>query len=121
MIVLIIDDSEVDIKLAQTIIKRENLDCEFLTARSGEQGLSLVEKQDVDVVIVDILMPGIDGFETCRKIKDIKPQTKVIILTGVEEELQPQKIRAAGADLYTTKKLIDYTLVKAIQKVTSTH
>jgi CheY-like chemotaxis protein len=117
MTILIVDDSDVDIKLTQAIIRREGIECDFLTASTGEEGIKTLESKAADLAIVDILMPGLDGFETCRKIKEMKPDMKVIILTGIEEELHPQKIRYAGADLYTTKKLIDYTLVKAIKKV----
>ncbi len=117
MTILIVDDSPVDAKMIQAIIIREDVACDFVFARNGKESLDIVQKQDIDIVVMDVIMPGINGFEAAKRIKEIKPEIKIVILTNAEEEIHPDKVRNAGVDFYTSKKLMDYTLIKAIRKI----
>jgi DNA-binding NtrC family response regulator len=66
-------------------------------AHSGKEALELLEKQDFDVIILDVKMPGMDGIETLRQIKRRKPLTEVIMLTGhgsVESGIQGLQLGA---------------------------
>jgi DNA-binding response OmpR family regulator len=77
---LLVDDEEMFLEyLSRRLIK---LKYDVATSFSGEDALEKIRGQDFDVVILDVLMPGIDGIETLREIKRIKPVTEVVMLTG---------------------------------------
>ena len=78
--VLLVDDEEqfVDV-LSQRLMTR---DFEVFTALSGDEAISALEKADVDVVVLDVMMPGRDGISTLTEIRRIRPLTEVIMLTG---------------------------------------
>lgn len=77
---LLVDDEEMFLEyLSRRLIK---LQYEVAKSFSGEDALEKIRVQDFDVVILDVLMPGIDGIETLREIKRIKPVTEVVMLTG---------------------------------------
>ncbi|MDX1583557.1 MAG: response regulator, partial [Thermoanaerobaculia bacterium] len=80
MKVLIIDDEEVLRDVLETVLQRENF--ETLTAASGEEGLSLLDEEVIDLIILDMMLPGMDGTETLRSIKDTHPEIPVIIVTA---------------------------------------
>ncbi len=93
--VLIVDDEE---KFADYLNKRlSNRDYTVSVALSGEEALEKIKDHKFDVVILDVLMPGMDGIETLRSIKKIKPLTEVIMLTGhasVESGVEGMKLGA---------------------------
>ena len=78
--VLLVDDEEqfVDV-LSQRLMTR---DFEVFKALSGDEAISALEKADVDVVVLDVMMPGRDGISTLTEIRRIRPLTEVIMLTG---------------------------------------
>jgi len=77
---LLVDDEEMFLEyLSKRLINRQY---DVTTCLSGEEALEKVTDYDFDVVILDILMPGIDGIETLSEIKKLKPLTEVIMLTG---------------------------------------
>ncbi len=77
---LLVDDEEMFLEyLSKRLINRQY---DVTTCLSGEEALKKVTDYDFDVVILDILMPGIDGIETLSEIKKLKPLTEVIMLTG---------------------------------------
>ena len=80
MKLLLVDDEE---RLLSTTKKLfEKIGIEALTANSGREALELLESRDVDVIFLDIKMPGMDGIETLQRIKKTYPLSEVIILTG---------------------------------------
>jgi len=80
MKILLVDDEE---RLLSTTKKLfEKIGMEALTAISGQEALGILEIRDVDVVFLDIKMPGMDGMETLQRIKKAHPMSEVIILTG---------------------------------------
>jgi excisionase family DNA binding protein len=81
--ILVIDDE----KVIRTLIKEtlEELGHEVALAESGAEGLKLVKEQDLDLVFLDLKMPGMDGAEVFKHIKSIKPKLSVIIITGYPE------------------------------------
>ena len=93
--VLVVDDEE---QFTQQLAERLRLrEYDVTTAISGEDGLDVLRKLNFDVVILDVAMPGIDGIETLRQMKTIKPLTEVIMLTGhatVESAIQGMKLGA---------------------------
>ncbi len=78
--ILLVDDEE---RLLSTTKKLfEKIGIEALTAISGNEALRILETREVDVIFLDIKMPGMDGMETLKRIKKNHPLTEVIILTG---------------------------------------
>jgi two-component system response regulator PilR (NtrC family) len=80
MRVLIIDDEEVLRDVLQTVLIREGFD--VLLAATGEEGLGLFERDDIDLVILDMMLPGMDGRETLRHIREIDASIPVIVITA---------------------------------------
>lgn len=112
--VLVVDDEEqfVDV-LAQRLATRG---FKIHTALSGDDAIEMVNNQDIDVVILDVLMPERDGIETLREIKRIKPLTEVIMLTGhgtVDTAIQGMKLAAFD---YLMKPTDTTELVEKINK-----
>jgi len=73
------------------------------SATSGEQALLIMKKENPNIVILDILMPGMDGIEVLRQIKKTHPKTRVIMLTAVEDEGMKKMATSLGASGYLTK------------------
>lgn len=99
--ILIVDDEEdVRLFLADFISERDFL---VDTAGDGEQALEKFEKIKYDVVLLDIMMPGIDGITCLEKIKKISPQSVVIMITALKEEGRMNAAKKAGAAQYIVK------------------
>lgn len=80
MKVLLVDD---EAEFLETLVKRlAKRNITALGVQSGEEALEALEKQDVDIVVLDVKMPGMDGIETLREIKRRSPIVEVIMLTG---------------------------------------
>src|SRR5258708_750815 len=81
---LIIDDDAIDQKLILESIKRSGFEAEVIVAFSGEDGIKKVNDLKPNIIIVlDTVLPGMNGFETCKKIKELDKNLKIIICTGV--------------------------------------
>ncbi|MEJ2669349.1 MAG: UvrY/SirA/GacA family response regulator transcription factor [Gammaproteobacteria bacterium] len=113
--VLLVDDHE----LVRTGISRMLGDMDGIKvigqAESGEEAVRLSRELEPDVVLMDIKMPGIGGFEATRKITRQQPDVKVIIVTVCEEEPFPSKLMDAGAAGYITKGAPLEEVVRAIK------
>lgn len=112
--VLLVDDEESFVDaLAQRLELRE---FNVLTASSGDAALNVIREKPVDVVVLDVLMPGKDGVQTLREIKQIKPLVEVIMLTGhatVETAIEGMRL---GAYDYLMKPTETEELVTKINK-----
>jgi CheY-like chemotaxis protein/cytidylate kinase len=90
-------------------------------AYDGEQALDLTDREDMEVMILDLKMPGIDGFEVLRKIKETKPHIEVIILTGHGSTQDKEKCMKLGAFAYLQKPadidLLTATMKQAYEKI----
>jgi DNA-binding NtrC family response regulator len=93
--VLVVDDEE---QFVQQLGERLRLrDFDVSTALSGEQAVQKIQDDNFDVVILDVVMPGINGIETLREMKQIKPLTEVIMLSGyatAESAIEGMKLGA---------------------------
>ena len=85
-------------------------------AASGEEAVAIVRDKPVDVVLMDIRMPGIGGLEAMRRIHRFRPQTKVVALTACEEQPFPAQMLRAGAMGYLTKGVSASETAEAIRK-----
>ncbi|WUJ70631.1 response regulator [Kribbella soli] len=102
--ILVVDDQPPNVRLLEAILSPRGYD--VLTASSGEQALELIGAEDIDLVLLDILMPGIDGYEVCRRIRD-QVDTAYLPVVMVTASGDEQKVKAleAGADDFLTKPI----------------
>jgi adenylate cyclase len=102
--VLVVDDQPPNVRLLEAILTPRGYD--VLTASSGEEALELIGAEDIDLVLLDILMPGIDGYEVCRRIRD-QVDTAYLPVVMVTASGDEQKVKAleAGADDFLTKPI----------------
>jgi len=110
--ILIVDDLPEKILVYQTIL--EDLDQNLITARSGEEALMLVLKHEFAVILLDVNMPGMDGFETASMIRQRKKssRTPIIFLTAFTDDLNSSQGYATGA--------VDYLLTPVMPNVLKT-
>lgn len=100
---LIVDDEEtLTFSLYQTFITAP-VECEVVTAASGEEALARMDKGPFDLVITDISMPGIDGLTLLRHIKAENDQTQVIVITAFGSQEKEDEAYQSGADFYLEK------------------
>ena len=101
--ILIVDDEEDILDLLQYNLNREGF--ETITARNGEQALALAEEERPDVIILDIMMPKMDGLEVCRRLRqDAELRTiPIMMLTALAEEDAHVRGLDVGADIYLAK------------------
>jgi len=99
--VLVIEDDPEIVDLLGIHLK--DLSCDMIRAASGEEGLKLIKSQPTDLVILDIMLPGIDGMEVCRRIRSEKIQVPIMMLTAKSEEIDKVLGLEIGADDYLTK------------------
>ncbi len=115
--VLIVDDSPTETyKISQMLSKHGY---EVLTAESGEQGIELARSEKPDVVLMDIVMPGMNGFQATRQLTNDAATSAipVIIVTTKDQETDRLWGKRQGAKGYLTKPVDDSTLVKTIKSV----
>jgi DNA-binding response OmpR family regulator len=116
--IVIIDDDRVTLKMLEEILSQENV--QIFTARDGEEGYKLILKETPDIVISDLLMPNVDGFDLCRKIKK-EPQlakTKIIIMSAVYKGYyHKSEIRESGADDFVLKPIDTDDLKNKVAKL----
>ena len=94
-------------------------------AASGEDAIGMVSELIPDIVLMDLIMPGMDGIETTRRVKQISPRTQVVVLTSYHEDIHIFPALKAGATSYVLKdmkmeKLVD-VLYRAIQGEVTLH
>lgn len=102
--ILIIDDNPDDLLIAKKFLEKNGFK-DIVTAENGEEGVKIAESQRPDLVVTDTQMPGIDGFETCRRIREALGQDhpKIVIITGAIDAVDAVKAREVGADDYCAK------------------
>jgi CheY-like chemotaxis protein len=114
--VVVVDD-EPNILMSLEFLMRKS-GYEVFIARDGAEALQLVHEQHPNVLVLDVMMPQVDGYEVCQQIKsnpDLE-QIRVIFLSANSKETDIEKGYAAGADLYLSKPFSTKELVKRIQE-----
>ena len=115
MKVLVIDDSKTIRRTAETLLAREG--CEVFTAVDGLAALSKVAAHQPDIVFVDIMMPRLDGYQTCSLIKHNKVfrSIPVIMLSSKDGLFDRARGRIVGSEHYLTKPFTREELLSAIE------
>jgi len=104
--ILIADDEpHIRILLEQTLEEFEDKGAEILTADNGKDALQLIKQEKPEIVYLDVMMPGINGYEVCNTVKNelgLK-DVYIVLLTAKGQEFDKRKGEEVGADIYMTK------------------
>src|SRR5512140_3710682 len=114
--ILIVDDHEVVRKGIRSYIETVKDFHVIGEAASGEDAIKLVSEHIPDIVLLDLIMPGMDGVETTRRIKQISPRTQVVVLTSYHEDVHIFPALKAGAISYILKDMKMDKLVETIHR-----
>ncbi|MEM7284247.1 MAG: twitching motility response regulator PilG [Pseudomonadota bacterium] len=114
--VLVIDDSKTIRRTAETLLAKEG--CEVITAIDGFDALSKIADNNPDIVFVDIMMPRLDGYQTCSLIKHNKAykETPVVMLSSKDGLFDRARGRIVGSEQYLTKPFTKDELLGAIER-----
>lgn len=118
--ILVVDDNQQNLELLQAYL--ESLPCRLLAATDGVEALRVVEEEDPDLILLDVMMPRMSGFEVCRKLKS-DPKTRtipIIMVTALHEIGDIERGVESGTDDFLTKpvkKLELITRVKSLLRV----
>jgi len=113
--VMVIDDSKTIRRTAETLLKKAG--CDVLTAENGFEALPIISAQHPDILFIDIMMPRLDGYQTCSLIKNNAKfqNTPVIMLSSKDGLFDRAKGRVVGAEQYLTKPFTREDLLGAIR------
>jgi two-component system cell cycle response regulator len=115
--VLVVDDVPANVKLLEARLSAEYFD--VATAHSGIQALAMCERAECDIVLLDVMMPDMDGFEVCRKLKS-NPATHhipVVMVTALDQPSDRVRGLEAGADDFLTKPVTDVALISRVRSL----
>src|SRR6516162_1998973 len=115
--VLVVDDVSANVKLLEARLSAEYFD--VVTAMSGEQALAICERAECDLVLLDVMMPDLDGFEVYRRLKT-NPATHhipVIMVTALDQPADRVRGLEAGADDFLTKPIPELALIARVRSL----
>ncbi len=114
--VMVIDDSKTIRRTAESLLKKEG--CIVFTANDGFEALAKIADHEPDIIFVDIMMPRLDGYQTCALIKHNKKFSKVpvIMLSSKDGLFDRARGRIVGSEQYLTKPFTRDELIGAIKK-----
>ncbi len=113
--ILVVDDERVILQLTSMILRNKGF--EVVTAESGSQGLELLEQESLPLVLLDYMMPVMDGMTALKKIRERFPRTYVIMFTGKGSEEIAVELMKAGASDYILKPFNNQDLIERIENV----
>ncbi len=115
--ILVVDDIPANVKMLEARLLAEYFD--VITAENGFAALELCEKTQVDLILLDIMMPGIDGFTVCERLK-ASPRTAhipVVMVTALDQPSDRVRGLKAGADDFLTKPVNDLQLMSRVKSL----
>lgn len=110
--ILVVEDHPTVREVLRILIGME--DYEVAVAGNGETGLVLAEAMRPDVVLLDVMMPGLNGLEVCRALKARNASTRVVMVSARTSEDDEREGRAAGADAYLHKPFSPLDVLEAV-------
>jgi DNA-binding response OmpR family regulator len=99
--ILIVEDDKAILRGLADSLKAEHFEIE--TSSDGEEGLGFAKRRKYDLILLDVMLPGINGFDICRQLRSEKVKTPILMLTGKGEEIDKVMGLELGADDYVTK------------------
>ncbi len=119
-VILVVDDNRENLELLEAYL--EDIDCRTISASDGPEALDLVKKDKPDLILLDIMMPKMSGFEVCRKLKNDPSTTHIpiIMVTALHEFGDMQRAVDCGTDDFVSKpvnKIEMLTRVKTMLKL----
>jgi CheY-like chemotaxis protein len=115
--ILVVDDEQFVRDLLVKILARKGY--RVTGAPDATAALGLLEQESFDLVLTDVVMPGLDGFELLRRVKGAWPGIKVVVLTGYARRQSISDFLLYGADEYLAKPFQVHELLAAVERVTS--
>ena len=115
--ILIVDDEPSIIVPLQFLMEQNGHD--VMVAFSGEEAMEIITEKKVDLILLDIMLPVIDGFEVCQRVRE-NPQwnkIKIILLTALGSDANVEKGLALGADAYITKPFSNIEIVDKVKEL----
>ncbi len=115
--ILIADDNEANVELLEAYL--EGVNCEIAIAADGRETLEKVAEFRPDVILLDVMMPKLSGFEVCRQVKD-DPETRkimVLMVTALNELGDIERAVAAGTDDFLSKPVQKVELLKRVENM----
>jgi two-component system cell cycle response regulator len=115
--ILVVDDILANVKLLEARLSAEYFD--VMTTLSGQEALAICERSECDIVLLDVMMPNMDGFDVCRRLK-LNPATHhipVIMVTALDQPSDRVKGLEAGADDFLTKPVSDVALIGRVRSL----
>lgn len=115
--VLVVDDVPPNVKLLEAKLTSEYFD--VLTAYSGPEALEIISREHPDIILLDVMMPGMDGFEVCKRIKadPITAHIPVVMVTALDQPSDRVAGLEAGADDFLTKPVQDLALFARVRSL----
>ncbi|MBN2389707.1 MAG: response regulator [Anaerolineae bacterium] len=115
--ILIVDDEAfIRVLLKQTLEDLEDMGVDLLLAADGEEGVEIALRRHPDLIFLDVMMPKLNGYEVCRRIKEVDSQAYIMLLTAKGQAIDKEKGLTAGANEYVTKPFDpDYILERAAE------
>src|SRR5437899_2558930 len=116
--ILVVDDVPANVKLLEARLSAEYFD--VMTASNGAEALEICSRAECDIILLDVMMPDMDGFEVCRRLKS-NPATHfipVVIVTALDSPADRVRGLDAGADDFLTKPVSDVVLIARVRSLT---
>jgi CheY-like chemotaxis protein len=113
---ILVADDEPSVRL--TVVRMLEKYYSIIEADNGEEAIEIAEKQNPDLILIDLMMPKMDGYTACSKIKN-NTETKgipVVMLTAIDHELNKKFASEVGADGYITKPFIQEELLNTVSR-----
>jgi len=115
--ILIIDDSATNVFLLQTLLEEQGYTVLF--TYNGQEAIKYLDEQKFDLLLLDIMMPGVDGYDILEKLASEQRNTPVIMVTAKDDRDSEKKAKDLGATDYVTKPVNFEKLIKLVQKYTN--
>ena len=112
--ILIVEDEHINFRYLQEILKKTQ--AQILRAENGLEAIEAAKEKNVDLILMDIKLPVMDGYEATRKIREFNKEIPIIAQTAYVMSGEEEKTKAAGCDDYLTKPLRIKTVLETLSK-----
>ena len=120
---MFVDDEPNTVSVVKMLIELDQPEWIFHAAYDGEQALEIVAQTPLDFVLLDISMPGMDGIELCKRLRQLPATARVpiVMLTALDTPQRREQSKAAGADDFWVKPFKPMQITKDIAKIIEAH